>query len=125
MTIRAAREVLNRQNSEKGVNGELWVAFQSHTHSRTKALLNEFAEALALADHALVADIRDDREADDGTISGQDIVDKVVERGTDALYLRDFATIEKFIQEHAKNNDVLITLGSGPIYSIGESLLRD
>lgn len=125
VTIRAAREVLNRQNSEKGVNGELWVAFQSHTHSRTKALLTEFADALALSDHALVAEIRDDREADDGTISGQDIVDKVVERGTDALYLRDFATIEKFIQEHAKNNDVLITLGSGPIYSIGESLLQD
>ena len=116
VTIRAARKI---------VKGELWVAFQSHTHSRTKALLNEFAEALALADHALVADIRDDREADDGTISAKDIVDKVVEMGTDALYLRDFATIEKYVVEHAKNNDLLITLGSGPIYTIGDSLLKE
>ena len=115
VTIRAARKI---------VKGELWVAFQSHTHSRTKALLKEFAEALALADHALVADIRDDREADDGTVSAKDIVDKVVEMGTDALYLRDFATIEKYVLEHAKNNDLLITLGSGPIYTIGESLLK-
>ena len=92
--------------------------------SRTKALLNEFADALALADHALVADIRDDREADDGTVSARDIVDKVLERGTDAVYLGDFATIEKYISEHAKNNDLLITLGSGPIGIIGENLLR-
>ncbi|MBR3539516.1 MAG: UDP-N-acetylmuramate--L-alanine ligase [Eubacterium sp.] len=115
VTIRAARKI---------VKGELWVAFQSHTHSRTKALLNEFADALALADHALVADIRDDREADDGTVSARDIVDKVLERGTDAVYLGDFATIEKYISEHAKNNDLLITLGSGPIGIIGENLLR-
>lgn len=127
VTIRAAREVLENRNSSLAPEeqGELWVAFQSHTHSRTKALLNEFADALALADHALLADIRDDREADDGTISAQDVVDKVLERGTDAVYLGDFATIGKYITEHAKNNDLLITLGSGPIYTLGEALLQE
>ncbi len=114
VTIRAARKL---------VKGELWVAFQAHTHSRVKALLNDFSAALALADHALVADIRDDREADDGTISAKDIVDKTNALGGNAVYLGDFPTIEKYISEHAKNKDLLITLGSGPIYTVGENLL--
>ena len=122
VTIRAAREVLDHRKPEE--RGELWVAFQSHTHSRTKDHLDEFAAALALADHSLVADIRDDREADDGTVSAKDIVDRVIALGSKSEYLRDFDTIEKYILEHCKNNDLLITLGSGPIYTIGDSLLR-
>jgi len=122
VTIRAAREVLeHRPEAERG---ELWVAFQSHTHSRTKDHLDEFAAALALADHSLVADIRDDREADDGTVHARDIVERVKALGSDSVYLGDFATIEKYILKNCKNNDLLITLGSGPIYTIGENLLR-
>ena len=123
VTIRAAREVLEHRAPEE--RGELWVAFQSHTHSRTKDHLDEFAAALALADHSLVADIRDDREADDGTVSAADIVERVKKLGSDSQYLRDFPTIEKYVTEHCKNNDLLITLGSGPIHIVGEHLLSE
>ena len=66
----------------------------------------------------------DDREADDGTVSAADIVERVIQLGSKSEYLGDFDTIEKYILENCKNNDLLITLGSGPIYTIGESLLR-
>jgi UDP-N-acetylmuramate--alanine ligase len=36
---------------------KLWVAFQPHTYTRTKALLPDFAKALSLADHVVLADI--------------------------------------------------------------------
>ena len=123
MTIRAAREVLEHRDPAE--RGELWVAFQSHTHSRTKDHLDEFAAALALADHSLVADIRDDREADDGTVSAADIVERANKLGSESLCLRDFETIQKYVEDHAKNNDLLITLGSGPIHVIGERLLGE
>ena len=46
----------------------VWVVFQPHTYSRTKALLDEFPAALELADHVLITDVYPAREAYDGTI---------------------------------------------------------
>ena len=53
--------------------GDLWVAFQPHTYTRTYSLLPQFAEALSVADHVLLADIYAAREKDDGRVSSRDI----------------------------------------------------
>lgn len=49
-------------------HSELWVAFQPHTYTRTYALLDKFAEALAICDHVLLADIYAAREKDTGMV---------------------------------------------------------
>ncbi len=103
--------------------GDLWIAFQPHTYSRTKALLPDFAKALSPADHVLIADIYAAREKDDGTIHSRDLEKLLKEKGCDAVYLGDFATIEKYFSDHCKNNDLLITMGAGPIDSVGVDLL--
>ena len=107
------------------VKGELWIAFQPHTYSRTKALLDDFAEALAPADHVILADIYAAREKSDGTIHARDLEQKLLAKGTDAVYLGEFATIEKYFSEHCKNNDMLITMGAGTIDSVGVDLLSE
>ena len=43
---------------------KIWCVFQPHTYTRTKALLPEFAKALSLADHVVLADIYAARETD-------------------------------------------------------------
>ena len=105
--------------------GDLWIAFQPHTYSRTKALLDDFAEALKPADHVLLADIYAAREKDDGTVHSRDLAEKLIKLDTDAVYLGEFSTIEKYFSEHCKNNDMLITMGAGPIDSVGVSLLSE
>ncbi|MBR1674547.1 MAG: UDP-N-acetylmuramate--L-alanine ligase [Eubacterium sp.] len=104
--------------------GELWVAFQPHTYSRTYSLLPEFAEALSSADHVLLADIYAAREKDDGRVSSKDIEKLLQEKGCDAVYLGDFLSIEKYFEKNSKENDVLITMGAGNIDSVGVSLLK-
>lgn len=104
--------------------GELWVAFQPHTYTRTYSLLPEFAEALSSADHVLLADIYAAREKDDGKVSSKDIADLLNKKGTDAVYLGDFLSIEKYFEKNSKENDVLITMGAGNIDSVGVSLLK-
>ena len=42
----------------------LWVVFQPHTYTRTKAFLDEFAQALSGADEVILADIFAARETD-------------------------------------------------------------
>ena len=105
--------------------GDLWIAFQPHTYSRTKALLPDFAKALSPADHVLLADIYAAREKDDGTIHSRDLEQELRKYGTDALYLGDFAAIKKYFSENCKNNDLLITMGAGTIDSIGDDLVSE
>ena len=73
-----------------------WCVFQPHTYTRTKALLDEFAEALTLADKVVLADIYAARETDDLGISSRDLRDLVASLGTDAYYFSTFDEIEEF-----------------------------
>lgn len=105
-------------------HNEIWCAFQPHTYTRTKALLNDFAVALSNCDHVLLADIYAAREKDTGEVSSKDLETKIKALGTNCTYLGSFDAIEKFILENCKKNDLLITMGAGNIDSIGENLLK-
>ena len=61
---------------------KLWCVFQPHTYTRTKALLPEFAKALALADHVILADIYAARETDTLGISSRTLHAEIEKLGT-------------------------------------------
>ncbi len=105
--------------------GDLWVAFQPHTYSRTKALLPDFVNALSAADHVLLADIYAAREPFDESISSKNIEALLKEKGVDAIYLGSFDAIKNYFLKNYKNNDLLITMGAGNIDSVGTMLLSE
>ncbi len=102
---------------------ELWVVFQPHTYSRTKALFHEFAEELSRADHVVLADIYAARETDTLGVSSKMLADAIKEKGTDAYYFPDFASIEEFLKKNCLHDDLLITMGAGNVVTIGEDLI--
>ena len=102
---------------------ELWVIFQPHTYTRTKALMDDFALALSKADHVILADIYAARETDTLGISSADLAAKINALGTDSHYFSSFAEIENYVKEKCTKNDLLITMGAGDVVNIGESLL--
>ena len=102
---------------------ELWVVFQPHTYTRTKAFLDGFVDALSGFDHVILADIYAAREQDPGDIHSKDILNGLLEKGCDAYYLSTFSEIESFILEKCKKDDLLITMGAGDVVNIGENLL--
>ncbi|MBC7959625.1 MAG: UDP-N-acetylmuramate--L-alanine ligase [Vallitaleaceae bacterium] len=101
----------------------LWVVFQPHTYSRTKSFLNEFAKALSIADHIILADIYAAREKDLGEIHAKDLLLKLQPLNEQCHYFSSFDEIEIFILENCIPDDVLITMGAGNIHLIGEDLL--
>lgn len=103
---------------------EVWCVFQPHTYTRTQAFFHEFAEALALADHVVLADIYAARETDTLGISSEMLAEEVKKLGADACYLSSFEAIESFLLEHCQKGDLLITMGAGDVVNIGESLLN-
>ena len=102
---------------------ELWVVFQPHTYTRTKALFEEFADALKGFDHVIIVDIYAAREKDTGLVHAKDLADRIKELGTDARYFSTFAAVENYLLKNCKKNDLLITMGAGDVYLIGEEML--
>lgn len=103
---------------------DIWCIFQPHTYTRTKAFFHEFAEALSLADHIILADIYAARETDTLGMSSEALAEEIKKLGADAYYLPSFAAIEEFVLEKVIHGDLLITMGAGDVVNIGESLLK-
>ncbi len=92
--------------------------FQPHTYSRTKALLPEFIRALGLCDKAILADIYAAREKNTFGISSKDIADKL----DGGEYYDSFEKIEARLLEIAQPGDLILTMGAGDVYQIGNAI---
>jgi len=101
----------------------IWCVFQPHTYSRTNALLDEFVDALPLADKVVLADIYAAREKDTLGVSSDLLREKLEEKGKEAWYFPTFDEIETFLLENCLPGDLLITMGAGDVVRIGEKLL--
>lgn len=108
---------------EKYPHDKLWCVFQPHTYTRTKAFLNDFAAALKAADTVLLADIYAARETDTLGVSSKNIADLINAAGGNALYFSYFDDIENYLLQHASEGDVILTMGAGDVYKIGDHLL--
>lgn len=102
---------------------KLWCVFQPHTYTRTKALMDDFAKALSMADEVVLADIYAARETDNLGISSDTLREKIEALGTTAHYFRSFDAIENFLLENVQSGDLLLTMGAGDVYQIGEHIL--
>lgn len=114
-TLTAARNYPHKQ---------LWCVFQPHTYTRTKALMDEFAKALSLADNIVLADIYPARETDTLGISSETLKKKIEVLKKNVYYFPSFDEIEKFLSRKCVNGDLLITMGAGDVVLIGESLVK-
>ena len=101
------------------------LAFQPHTYSRTKFLFDAFGEAFTDADEIIIADIYAARESDDGTISAAMLADRIAKTGKSARYVGDFNAIRSYLEKNCKAGDLLLTVGAGDVFKIGEAFLEN
>jgi UDP-N-acetylmuramate--alanine ligase len=120
----------------------IWAVFQPHTYTRTAAFMEEFAASLRAADHVLVTSIYAARETDTLGISGADLVSMIGEPvaetdsgqgsrsevssqalGPDVDYADTLDDAVSILADRARPGDIVITMGAGDGYLIGERLL--
>ncbi len=100
----------------------IWAVFQPHTYSRTQRMLYQMGESFDAADEVIVLDIYAAREVDDGSVSSAELVAASPHRA-----IRHMATIAAavyYLVEHVRPGDIVITLGAGDGYRVGDHLLR-
>jgi UDP-N-acetylmuramate--alanine ligase len=96
------------------------VVFQPHTYSRTKALFPEFVEQLSRPDLTILAEIYAAREQNTVGISSADLAKEI----PGAEFYPTFDAITQRLQEIAAPGDLILTIGAGDIYKVGEELAK-
>ena len=101
----------------------IWAVFQPHTFSRTKQLQAAMSASFSDADQVLVTDIFAAREEDLGEVSAEDIVRQSSHQSI--RHTPTLADATAILRNEVAENDVVITLGAGDSYRIGEMLLDE
>lgn len=114
-------EIVATLNAAKAMPyARVWAIFQPFTFSRTARHLDEFAEALAIADEVVVSDIMGSREQNEWNVSSKQITDQI----DGAHYLATFDEISRFVTENAKPHDLILTMGGGDVYKCARMIKR-
>ncbi len=107
----------------KSTSGDIYCIFQPHTYTRTKILLKSFSEAFSEADKVIITDIYAAREKDNGIVHSRNLNDAIRKNGIDAIYIKEFEDIKDYLIQNIKEDDVVITMGAGNVYSILDLIL--
>ena len=116
-TLRTARVVAGE--------GRVLVLFQPHLYSRTAQFAGEFAEALALADLAVVTDVYAAREDPDGRTSGATITERATGSGGELVLVPDREDAARRLAAAARPGDLLLTVGAGDVTEMAPVVLDE
>ena len=98
---------------------KVWAVFQPHTFSRTAMLLDDFAEALQIPHEAIISEILPVRETNTYNIYSKDLGAKV----PGSKCIDTFEDITEYVTTHAKEGDLILTMGGGNVYMCANMIL--
>ena len=105
-------------------NRRLVVLFQPHRYTRTQKLSDEFGRSFYDADVLMVTGIYAASETPIEGVSGANIVEAAIRYGhRDASYIEDMDELFARAVEVIRPGDVVVTLGAGDIYKVGDRIL--
>lgn len=98
----------------------VWAVFQPFTFSRTYMLLEDFVDALSIADRVVLSPIMGSREVNTYDIHSEDLGRKI----PGCACLGSFEEMADFVDSHAAQGDLVITLGCGDVYKCARMILH-
>lgn len=104
----------------------LVVVFQPHRYTRTKALFHEFTRAFFQSDVLIILPVYSAGEKVIEGVDSKDMQLEISRRGhREAIWVEDFNAALQTINSVVKNGDILLTLGAGDVWKIGEQFLNN
>ncbi len=97
----------------------VWAVFQPFTFSRTALLLNEFAEALKLADKVVMTEVMASREVNTYHIYTSHLAQII----PGSVWYEGFDEVASYVVDNAEEGDLVITLGCGDIYKAAKIMI--
>lgn len=113
--LKVLLDAVERLNYKRSV-----VVFQPHTYTRTAALFEDFLQQLRRPDVVLLAEIFAAREKNTIGISSSLLAEKL----DNAIFYPSFQELETALREIARPGDIILTVGAGNVYKIGEDIVE-
>lgn len=118
--IKVATEQIKKQFPDKSI----WIIYQPHMFTRTKALFNQFVDVFKNLDVSGVSiiDIYPSREKDTGLIHAKDLVKAI--KKSNIKYNDSLEEILQAMKENVSENVVVVFMGAGDIDQKARQLLN-
>lgn len=121
-TLKAVKDVL--KTGDSGDDGRLVVLFQPHRYTRTRDLLGEFIDSFTDADKVVLMDIYPAGEKPLPGVDSELLSRGIRDTGKDIEYIKERNYINGYLDTELRDNDILLTLGAGDVWKIGEEFLK-
>lgn len=107
-------------------HNDIWCVFQPHTYTRTLALFDEFPAAFEDADKVVLAEIYAAREKNIHKISSKSLAKEIKHQYPDkeVYFFKDLHDIATFVYDNSEEGDLIMTMGAGDVYKVGEEILE-
>lgn len=106
------------------------VAFHPHTYTRTKALFDDFVGSFKKADELIILDIYGSAREKQGGVSSRQLaaaINRYNRLNKFKQVVRHIPTIPLVaadLKKHLQKNDLLILMGAGDVFRVGEIILK-
>ncbi len=120
--IRASLKAIKEHYRPK----QLWCIFQPHQYSRTRFLLEDFAESFKHADITIVPEIYFVRDSQQSRkeVNAQVLADKIRAKGSQAMFIDGFDAICDYLTKHVSAGDVVVTMGAGDVWKVSDGYIQ-
>ena len=124
-------EIINTIKTAKNLkHNKLFVVFQPHRFSRTKNLMDEFSVSFNEVDQLILTDIYAASEEPIPEVNSKKLYNLVKQNNKNnsdfnVQYIQNFNDILSFLKKELNPDDILLTIGAGNIYEIGEKLVGE
>ncbi len=103
----------------------LIIAFQPHRYTRTRDCFEDFVKVMGTADVVLLAEVYPAGEPPLVAADGRSLARALRVAGrVDPIFVDDIALMPQAILEHAKDGDVVITMGAGTVGAVPTEVIE-
>jgi len=106
--------------------GKMWCVYQPHQYSRTKLLFNKFIESFETPDLVIIPEIYEvrDTKEDIKKINSKMLVDELKRKNINAMFIPTFKEVADYLKKNTQPNDIIITMGAGPVNKVASLFLK-
>ncbi len=100
--------------------------FHPHTFTRTKALLGDFSQSFKDTNELILLDIYGSAREKQGGVSSLDLFKKIKKYMPDLAikYIPTLELVTEYLKEKVDKNDLVLLMGAGDVFRVGQSLLK-
>ncbi len=117
LTLEAVKEAYPGQR--------VWAVFEPRSAtSRRKVFEQDFPDSFLVADKVVIAGLfAPDKISQEDRLDPEQVVARLIEKGTDACYIQEVDDIVSFMAENLKSGDVVLVMSSGGFGGIHQKIL--